>query len=72
MAYDLNTTDDITRRLKDCPRDLKVMTIHDGLCYPVHEIKTCYVIPTRDWTKTKCYIEADEHEKGAIQIMLIE
>jgi len=48
------------------------MTIHDGLCYPVHEIKTCYVIPTRDWTKTKCYIEVDEHERGAIQVMLIE
>ena len=72
MPYDKNTVDDVGRALKQAPGDLKVMILDDGLCYPITKIKTCYVIPTTDWTKAKCYTEADEHEKGAMQIMLIE
>ena len=68
------TVDDVMKCLlqEQAPDGLKVMTIHDGLCYPVYKIKTCYVIPTTDWTKSKCYTTVDKHEKGAIKIMLIE
>ncbi len=72
MAYDLKTIDDVRRRLKQAPGDLKIMVLDDRICYPINEIKTCYVKPDTDWENNKCYIEVDEHEKGAIQIMLIE
>lgn len=72
MGYDLKTIDDIRRRLKQAPGDLKLMIFDDGLCYPVSKIETCYVIPTIDFIGQKCYTTADKHQKGAIQIMLIE
>lgn len=72
MAYDLKTIDDVRRRLKQAPGDLKLMIMDDGLCYPINKIKTCYVIPTKNWDGEECFIGADEDQKGAIQIMLIE
>ena len=68
------TVDDVMKCLlqEQVPDGLKVMIFDDGLCFPIDKIKTCYVIPTTDWTKAKCYIEADKHQKGAIKIMLIE
>ena len=72
MAYNTKTVDHIKDLVKLIPEDLKVMILHDGLCYPIYKIKTCYVIPTEDWGKNKCYVETDEDTKGAIQILLIE
>lgn len=72
MAYDLKTVDDIRRRLKQAPGDLKIMTFDDGLCYPIDRIESCYVIPTKNWNGEECYTTADENQKGAFQIMLIE
>lgn len=72
MGYDKETIYDVRRALKQAPVDLKVLILNDGFCYPITEIKTCYVIPTKDWTKSKCYIKTDEHTKGAKQVLLIE
>lgn len=66
------TVNHIKDLVKLIPKDLEVMILHDGLCYPIHKIQTCYVTTTEDWRKNKCYIETDEHTKGAKQILLIE
>ena len=72
MSYDIKTIDGVRRRLKQAPGDLEVTILLDGLCYPINRIRTAYAIPTKDWSKQKCFMEVGEDERGAVQIMLIE
>lgn len=70
--YKTETVSDVIRAIKQKPADLKVLTHSDGLYYIINEIRTCYVIPARDWGNGKCFQEVDECTKGAIQIVLID
>jgi hypothetical protein len=74
MPYDKETVSDVIRAIKQKPGDLKVLT-HEhnaGLYYQINDIKTCYVLPTKDWGGGDCFFEVDENTEGAIQIVLID
>jgi len=72
MGYDLNTVGDIRRRLKQYPSDLKVLTLHDGLGYPINEIRVTYVKPDKNWSGDDCFIGAEEDDPDAIQVLEID
>jgi len=71
MGYDKKTVDDVCRCLKQAPGDLKVLIESDGYYYQIGEVRSCYVIPSRDWTGDKGYQEVDEHIEGAMQAIII-
>ena len=72
MSTNLVTADDVEKAIKQLPGNLKVMVQFDGQYYPIDELKIRYVIPTTNWADDKCYIEVEEPEKGAIQIIAID
>ena len=67
------TIDELIKIIKQSNNKLRVMIVYDGLCYPItkNEIKTSHVIPTKDWTEGKCYIETDEDTKRAVKVLVI-
>jgi hypothetical protein len=74
MPYDLKTVFDVSKAIKLKPGDLKVLT-HEhsaGLYYQINDIRTCYVLPTKDWGDGDCFYEVDKDTEGAIQIVLID
>jgi hypothetical protein len=71
MGYDLKTIDDVRRRLKQAPGDLKVLIESDGYYYQIGEVKSKYVIHIEGWAGNK-YQEVDEDTEGATQVMIIE
>jgi len=72
MAYKTDDVADVIRTLKQPPGELKVLTHTDGCYYPINEIRTCWVIPGKDWGKGDCFYEVDEGTKGATKIVLID
>ena len=72
MSYDLKTVQDVMRAIKQNPHDLQVLLHLDGMYYPLNEIRSCYVLPTTDWTHADCFHEVDENTKGSTQIVLID
>lgn len=72
MGYDLKTVDDVRKCLKQTPGDLKVLIESDGYYYQIGEVRSCYVIPDRDWTGEKGYQEVHKLTEGNIQAIIIE
>ena len=72
MPYDAENVGDVIRAIKQKPGDLKVLTHTDGLYYKINDIRTCYVLPTKDWGGGDCFFEIDKDTEGAIQIVLID
>lgn len=72
MGYDLNTIQDIRRRLKQAPQDLKVVTLHDGLGFTIREMRVCYVKPWKNFAGDDCFITAEKDDHGSIQVLEID
>ncbi len=58
---------DLILRLKDAPLDLKVFSCDEGGLYPIHHIRSIYILQTDGE-----YTQVDENEPGAFQVLLVE
>jgi hypothetical protein len=69
------TVNDVLRRLKDSPQDLKLTVLIDGTYYDidVNKIKSVYVVPEKSWeTEEDCYGIADKNSEDSFQVLAIE
>lgn len=74
----MSTVNEVRRRLKNAPGDLKLVTLYDGQYFDVkiEEIRSVYVKKEEPWEDTvydrDCYGIADEEDKDSIQVLAIE
>ena len=65
---------DVLRKLKDVPQDLKLVVLINGQYYDFYaeDIRSTYVKPEKDEYGTSCYGIADRESKDSFQVMAFE
>jgi len=68
------TVDDVIRRLKDAPGDLKMVVSINGQYYDfdVKDIRSVWVKSEKDWEELDCYGIADEEGQDSFQVLAID